>query len=185
VVIAVDPSASEKAGHDECGIVALGIDHRTPCHGYVLGDYSCAVAPDVWARRVADAYHQLGANFVLEETQRGGALTSTVIRLIDPTIPIRNRAAVGSKQSRAEPVALLSEQGRLHFVGSLPGLEDECCGWDPLKSPKSPNRIDALTIAACELMLKGPPLTTVSRPGQPRRSERDFVGTHASDWLRG
>jgi len=182
VVVGVDPSASDKEQHDECGIVVLGIDEKG--HGFVLGDYSAEVSPEVWAARVVEAYHSHGANYVCEETQRGGALASTVVKLVDSSIPIRNRAALGAKRARAEPVALLSQQGRLHFVGSFPALEDECCAWDPLKSPKSPNRIDALTIAACELMLKTA-LPTASKPGQQRRSERDFVGSgsRAGKWL--
>ncbi len=86
---------------------------------------------------------------------------------------------MGAKRARAEPVALLSQQGRLHFVGSFPELEDECSSWGPLKRPKSPNRIDALTVAACELLLKSAP-AHAPRPTEPRRSERDFVGSRAS-----
>jgi phage terminase large subunit-like protein len=182
IVVGVDPSASDKEQHDECGIVVVGVDERG--HGYVLGDYSAEVSPEVWAARVVEAYHSHGATYVCEETQRGGALATTVVKLVDSSIPIRNRAAIGAKRSRAEPVALLSQQGRLHFVGSLPELEDECCGWDPLKSPKSPNRLDALTIAACELLLRSAP-ALASRPTEPRQSERDFVGSgsRAGKWL--
>jgi phage terminase large subunit-like protein len=186
VVVGVDPSASDKEKHDECGVVVVGIDEKG--HGYVLGDYSAEVSPEVWAARVVEAYHAHGANYVCEETQRGGALATTVVRLVDSSVPIRNRAAVGAKRARAEPVALLSQQGRLHVVGSLPELEDECCSWDPLKSPKSPNRIDALTIAACELLVKaGAP--SLGRPPTERRErrppEREFIRSGSRDFAPG
>lgn len=180
IVVGVDPSASDREHHDECGVVVVGVDEHG--HGYILGDYSDEVAPEVWAARVMEAFHTHEANYVCEETQRGGALASTVIKLVDPTIPIRNRGAVGAKKARAEPIALLSQQGRLHFVGNHAELEDECCGWDPLKTPKSPNRIDALSIAASELLLKKAPVPS-QRPREPERSPRDFMGTSASKGL--
>src|SRR5690606_37342846 len=55
VVIGVDPSGASGDGEgDDIGIVAagLGIDGR----GYVLGDYSCNLSPEGWARRVNEAY---------------------------------------------------------------------------------------------------------------------------------
>ena len=54
---------------------------------------------------------------------------------------------------RAEPVAALYEQGRVHHVGAFPMLEDEQCGWEPGHA-KSPNRIDAVVWALTDLMVK-------------------------------
>jgi phage terminase large subunit-like protein len=54
------------------------------------------------------------------------------------------------KQTRAEPVSSLYEQGKVHHVGSFPYLEDEQCDWVPGQG-KSPNRIDALVWAVSEL----------------------------------
>ena len=53
--------------------------------------------------------------------------------------------------TRAEPVAALYEQGRIHHVGRFDRLEDELCIYDG--SGASPDRLDALVWAATELML--------------------------------
>jgi hypothetical protein len=48
------------------------------------------------------------------------------------------------KRIRAEPVSALHEQGRLHFVGPLPNVENEITEWNPRLGGVSPNRLDAL-----------------------------------------
>jgi hypothetical protein len=45
----------------------------------------------------------------------------------------------------------LYEQGRVHHVGAFPELEDQMCDYDPLTSPRSPDRMDALVWAMTEL----------------------------------
>lgn len=58
-----------------------------------------------------------------------------------------------TKQIRAEPVAALYEQGKVHHVGYFGELEDQLCTWVP--GEKSPDRLDALVWALTELMLDG------------------------------
>jgi phage terminase large subunit-like protein len=65
------------------------------------------------------------------------------------------------KVTRAEPVAALYEQGRVHHVGTLPQLEDQMCGFVPanhgnvvLRSAgSSPDRVDALVWALTDLLV--------------------------------
>ena len=45
---------------------------------------------------------------------------------------------------RAEPVAALYEEGRVHHVGQFPELEQEMTEYTGAKKDKSPNRLDAL-----------------------------------------
>ena len=59
--------------------------------------------------------------------------------------------ATREKRTRAEPVAALYEQNRIHHVGTFNALEDEMCIWVP--GDPSPNRMDALVWALTELML--------------------------------
>jgi len=50
-------------------------------------------------------------------------------------------------------VAMLWEQGRAHFVGSFPRLEDQCCTYNPDDATaKSPDRMDAMVWAITALM---------------------------------
>ena len=54
------------------------------------------------------------------------------------------------KLTRAEPIAALYEQHRVHHVGTFGVLEDQMCDYVPLVS-KSPDRMDALVWALTEL----------------------------------
>ena len=61
--------------------------------------------------------------------------------------------ATRGKAVRAEPVAALYEQRRVSHIGTLPGLEDQLCGWTPGDND-SPDRMDALVKAFTELMVE-------------------------------
>jgi phage terminase large subunit-like protein len=154
IAVGVDPSASDGEEHDEAGIVVVGLGDNGHC--YVLEDASILASPDQWARRVARAYQDNDADFVVEETVRGGAMASSVIKLVDPKIPIRTRGGNRGKRSRAEPIAALYEMGKVHHVGTFRELEDELCSFTA-SSPKSPNRLDSLVYAVASLALEKPP----------------------------
>ena len=81
-------------------------------------------------------------------------MVETTIRTIDRNVSHLGVHASRGKQARAEPVAALYEQGRVHHVGVFSPLEDELCGWVPNTNQPSPNRLDALVWAFTELMLK-------------------------------
>lgn len=148
VVVGVDPPG----GATECGIVAagLGIDGD----GYVLEDRSLQASPDTWGQEVVTCYYGNKAGRVLGEVNFGGDMVESIIRTIDKTISYRAVRASRGKAVRAEPVAALYEQKRVHHVGQLSGLEDEQCTWVPGETKASPNRIDALVWALTELMIK-------------------------------
>ena len=63
-------------------------------------------------------------------------------------IKIEEVIATRGKETRAEPVATLYEQGHVHHVGQLAELEDEITQWNPRTTPVSPNRMDALVWGA-------------------------------------
>ena len=67
-------------------------------------------------------------------------------------LPVRTVHASRGKATRAEPVAVLYEQGRVSHVGSLAALEDQMTAWDPSGDGESPDRVDALVYALTELM---------------------------------
>jgi phage terminase large subunit-like protein len=79
-----------------------------------------------------------------------------VIQTIDPRVNFKAVRASRGKYTRAEPVAALYEQGKVHHVGILPELEDQLCTWTP--GDASPDRLDALVWLLTELMLgnRGP-----------------------------
>jgi phage terminase large subunit-like protein len=153
IVVAIDPSGGATEGHAECGIVAAG--KGADGHGYVLRDVSERLGPERWARRAVQLYYELHADRLLAEKNFGGDMVASTIRAVDPTVPVKLVTASRGKRLRAEPVAALDEQGKIHHVGTMPTLEDQLCSWVPDSGDPSPDRLDARVWAITELMLGG------------------------------
>lgn len=158
IVVGVDPATTSSASSDQCGIVVAGLgrapdpaDERE--HAYILEDGTQRASPDRWAREVVRLYRAWGADCVVAETTLGGETIPALIRMVDDTIRVVEKGGNRGKRTRAEPIAGLYEQGRIHHVGLFAGLEDELCGYC-LDSPTSPNAMDAAVYALGELMLR-------------------------------
>lgn len=147
VVVAVDPAATSGADSNETGIIvaALGIDGQ----GYVLNDATLAGSPDAWARAAVAAYSRHHADRIVAETNQGGDMVEATIRTVDANVPYRGVHAARGKTIRAEPIAALYEQGRVHHIGTFTELEDQLCQWVP--GNDSPDRLDALVWAFSDL----------------------------------
>ncbi len=161
VVVAVDPPVTGHSGSDDCGIVVVGAVTQGPpqqWRAFVIEDASVSGAsPAVWAEAVTAAAARHLADRVVAEVNQGGDLVAEVLRQVDPAIPVKTVRATRGKHLRAEPVAALYEQGRVHHVAGarLAALEDQLCrmtvqGW---QGKGSPDRLDALVWAIHELML--------------------------------
>lgn len=148
VVVAVDPSGGTGPNHDEQGIVVagLGVDGEL----YILADRSCSLSPHGWASRAVGAYREFSADRIVAEINYGGAMVESTIRQVDKNVPVEVITASRGKVQRAEPVAALYEQHRVHHVGAMPKLEDQLTTWTPI-SGTSPDRLDALVWAVTEL----------------------------------
>jgi len=149
IVVGVDPAGG---GPDEVGVVVVGLSVQGD--GYVLEDASLKGSPNEWASAVASAYRRHQADRVVAEKNYGGDMVEHTMRTADDTLPVKVISASRGKQQRAEPVAALYEQGRMHHVGTLEHLEDQMTTWDPHESDESPDRVDALVWAATELKLE-------------------------------
>lgn len=145
VVVAVDPSATSTG--DEAGIVTAGSYLKDY---FLLEDNSVQGSPMEWARAAVAAYHRHKADRIIAESNNGGEMVSQTIKTVDPSVPVRLVHASRGKQTRAEPISAIYEQGRGHHVGSFPALEDELCLWQPGMG-NSPNRLDALVWAFTDL----------------------------------
>jgi phage terminase large subunit-like protein len=176
VVIGVDPSGSDGTGGDCQGIVvaALGADD----HGYVIADGSVRLSPAGWGKRVCDLARHYDADLVVAEVNFGGAMVEATIRTANPNLPYRSVRAshrTGGKVARAEPVAALYEQGKVHHVGTFGELEEQMSMVTTagFQGSGSPDRMDALVWALTELMLGhdtrppivAPIIITAARPG--------------------
>jgi hypothetical protein len=130
IVIAIDPAVTNTADSDETGIVAAGVAFIGGiAHGYVLDDLTLKASPAAWARRAVAAYHAREADRIVAEVNNGGDLVEHTIRTVDPNVPVTAVRASRGKATRAEPIAALYEQGRVHHVGVFPKLEDQMCTW--------------------------------------------------------
>lgn len=155
VVVAVDPPAGGKRG-GRCGIVVAGRDGAGLL--YVIEDASLELArPEVWAEAAVAAYHRHEADALVAEVNQGGEMVESVLRAVDAGVPVTTVRARRGKATRAEPVAALYAQGRVHHVGAWPQLEDEMTAFGPggLSGGRSPDRMDALVWAITHLALDG------------------------------
>lgn len=159
-VVGMDPSLT---GEDDLtGIVVVGRDKDN--HMWVLHDHSILAAGREACRRVWEVAASIGADLVVYEENLGKrylaeTLADTYTECVNDglfpkhsTPPMKAVHAKHGKKTRAEPVALRSEQGRLHLVGEFPELEDEMVLFDPVSTKESPDRMDALVHACLHLM---------------------------------
>jgi len=151
VVVAVDPAGGSNRGNAETGIVVAGLGHDG--HGYVIRDASGRFTPERWAYTACAAFQDHAADRIVAERNFGGEMVEATIRGVSPNVPVRMVQASRGKAVRAEPVVALFEQCKVHLAGLFPELEDQLCGWDPMASGASPDRLDAMVWALTDLML--------------------------------
>ena len=154
VVVAIDPAQTSSEGSDESGIVVVGDDGMG--HAYLLEDASLRGSPEQVMRRAVAAFYQWKADSVVAEDQSGGDWLVTALKHVDANVPFRKVHAHRGKYLRAQPVAMLAEQGRIHHVGppeAFEQLEDQLCAIteDSDRSKAHDDRADAYIYAISEL----------------------------------
>lgn len=184
VAVAVDPAG----GATETGIICGGkAKIGGEWHGYTIEDASTpkGTKSEQWALEVLKCYHRNKADVIFAEKNFGGDMVEAVIRLtkwkdadgnviVDGAhVNVQLVNASRGKQVRAEPVAVVFEQGRAHHVGHFPALEKEWRQWQP-EDKESPNRLDAEVwlYAGLDLIAGGGPLPKE----QPEQESRWKVG---------
>jgi predicted phage terminase large subunit-like protein len=158
IVVAIDPAISSHEGSDETGIIVAGKDASG--NGYVLEDLSGRYQPADWAKTAISAYHAHRADRIVAEVNNGGEMVENTLRTIDPNVPYSAVHASRGKFTRAEPIAALYEQNKVHHIGSFPSLEDQMTGFTAdIDRGKlgSPDRVDALVWALTELVIERVP----------------------------
>lgn len=179
IVIAVDPSGcegSEDKRSDEIGITVCGLG--SDGHAYILEDLSGRYSPAEWGQAVVTAYDRHMADCVVGETNFGGAMVQANIKaacaaLHHTPIPFKKVTASRGKAVRAEPVAALYEQGKVHHVGYLPQLEEQMLAMTTAgyMGEKSPDRLDSMVWGTSELF---PAITKPAKPEYPAYTVPDI-----------
>lgn len=152
VIVAIDPAASDNDESNETGIIIAGksMRQRDEAHFYILDDMTISGTPEAWARQAIAGYNKYRADRIIAEKNNGGDMVKSTLQNVSRSIPIELVWASRGKITRAEPISLLYEQGRVHHVGTFESLEDQLCEWSP--GDKSPDRMDACVWAITALM---------------------------------
>ena len=149
VVVGVDPAVTNTETSDSTGIVTAGMDANG--HYYVLADDTLKASPQDWATQAVKSFELHKADRIVAETNNGGDLVVHLLQQVKNTVPVKKVTASRGKLVRAEPIAALYEQGRVHHVGYFGEMEDQMCEYEPGSGMDSPDRMDALVWALTEL----------------------------------
>lgn len=163
-VVAVDPATTSGENADNTGFTVAGRSYSFDAtwrdgkpRGYVMSAEQRNVTPEAAMRHAATLYHDWECDAVVVEANNGGEYLSTVMHLVDPTVPVRIVYATRNKRARAAPVAALYEQERVHHVGSpkrFADLEDQQRTYVGLDGTEaSPDLLDSLVWALWDLLL--------------------------------
>lgn len=174
IVVGLDPAGTSKG--DETGLVVTGwgVDK----HHYVLADASRRRTPDETCRAAYALREQYNAVKIIVEDNGGKDWIGDVLERVWRTLhgdhvgpaPIERVNASQGKKLRAQPIAMLYEQGRVHHVGSFPELEDQLTTWIPEEtSGSSPDHIDALVHAATYHLKRDRMQSSVVSPHKVKR----------------
>lgn len=162
-VVGVDPNLTGEEA--ETGIVVVARDAKDEM--YVLGDHSFPGTGRQAAIHMWRTLAQYRADIMVYETNLGKrwmqeVLQDAYVELRDEerlfphntTPPMKGVDSKHGKKTRAEPVAMRNEQGRLHMVGEFEELENQMVLFDPESTRESPDRMDAL-VHACRYLMTG------------------------------
>ena len=164
VIVSIDPSGCsgpEDERSDEIGITVTGLG--TNGDGYLIEDLSGRFGPNEWGKIAVTAYHRHQADLIVGEINFGGAMVEAVIRAEDSTVAFKQVRASRGKVARAEPIASLYENGKIHHIGYFPELEAQylAMSTDGYHGLKSPDRADSAIWGFSELF---PGLTQRQQP---------------------
>lgn len=170
-ILVIDPAISTRKGTDKTGIVemGLGVDDQI----YVILDHTGKHAWEAWGDLAITRYEAGRCDCIIVERNRGGDACLAnlraraehrgidVVKVADdaPThyVPgvIYVKEVIGrvSKESRAEPVASLTERGRVSFVigSDFTDLEEQLTTYEDAPGAVSPNNYDAFVWGVWEL----------------------------------
>ncbi len=149
IVVGVDPAITAGEEADETGIIVCG---KLGDRGYIIDDVSGKFSPQEWAIKAIQTYYKFNADRIVAEVNQGGDMVEHTIRTVDKNVSFKAVRASKGKILRAEPIAALYEQGRVHHCGNFAQLEDQLCTYTH-ETRESPDRLDALVWGLTDLFI--------------------------------
>jgi len=172
IVIAIDPATTHGEDSDQTGIAIAG--RGLDGDYYVFGIEGYRLTPLGWGKRAVDEFDRWAADRIVAESNQGGEMVEANIRNVRRDVPVELIHAKRGKVLRAEPIAALYEQGRVHHVGMFADAEDQLCRF-PVATDLD-DMVDALVHALTELEAvpapagaTGPPPETIKEQIERRR----------------
>lgn len=172
-IVGVDPNLT---GEDDLfGIVVVARTVNDDL--FVLDDASVGQSGRTAAMAAWRAVARWGADTLVYEENLGKRYLAEVLQdaykesvslglfPVHTSPPMKAVHAKHGKRTRAEPVAMRNEQGRLHIVGEFEELENEMVLFDPESTRESPDRMDAMVHGALHLMAGERRVVRVADPG--------------------
>jgi phage terminase large subunit-like protein len=150
VCVACDPAVTAGEDSDETGLAVAGVGEDGDL--YLLASDGLHGSPLDWATRGVFLFDKHEANELRGESNQGGDMVRDNFRNVRPSIPYEAIHARRGKYLRAEPVATLYEQGRVHHVGVFAELEDQQCSFVPGAPTKRGEHWDRLDAAVYALL---------------------------------
>ena len=157
VVVAVDPAVTANAESDETGLAVAGLGADGDY--YLMSASGYRLPPHQWAMKVLEAYDHWQADKIVCEVNNGGDMVvETINRVCEGlgrSVNVESIRASRGKTLRAEPIAALYEQGRVHHVGIFNEAEDQLCSF-PVAAEHD-DMVDAIVYALSDLSNEGQP----------------------------
>lgn len=172
IVVAVDPATTAKPESCETAIAVAGLGFDN--HLYLLASVGLRASPQVWANAAVRLYRAHLADAIVCEVNNGGDMVIDTIRRVAPDAHVKKLHASRGKAVRAEPIAALYEQGRVHHVGAFADLEEQMRLF-PVATDLQ-DRLDAMVWAMTELSGDAFAGVPRNRYMDPTRTERPTPG---------
>ncbi len=153
IVVAIDPAGTHNKNSNETGIVVAGKGNDGDY--YVFHGQGYRLSPEGWANEAVRLYDFWEADRIVAERNQGGEMVASTLNTVRDGLPIKTIQASRGKAVRAEPVAALYEQGRVHHVGVYQDLEEQMCLF-PVEH-ENDDMVDALVYSISELANHGLP----------------------------
>ena len=157
VVIAVDPAVTANTESDETGIAVGGLGPDGDY--YMLSVMGYRLPPQQWAMKAIEAYDRYQADKIVCEVNNGGDMVVDTINHVcaglGRSVNVEAIRASRGKTLRAEPIAALYEQGRVHHVGIFEEAENQMITF-PVANEHD-DQLDALVYVLSDLANEGAP----------------------------